>query len=90
MGTAAPGIQPPKDCQKVGNQVNKKMIKETATTLAAAAAILAFSYALNAGIEKQDRINCTKLQQQAIDYPTFYSTESEKRTCREVGITLNK
>ncbi len=65
-------------------------MKNIAITIAAAAIILTHAYALNAGLVKQDRVTCAKLQQQSKDFPTFYSTESEKRMCREFGIMLEK
>jgi len=65
-------------------------MKNIAITILATAAILTLAYALNAGLVKQDRITCAKLVQQSKDYPTFYSTQGEKKMCRELGITLEK
>ena len=45
---------------------------------------------LPSGLEKQAEINCIKLQQQEVDYPLFWSTELEKKTCKEFGIILTK
>jgi hypothetical protein len=66
------------------------MTKEIIISLVMSATMVGAAFILSQGMDKEDRINCLKLQQQEKDYPTFYSTDIEKRICREFGITLNK
>jgi len=89
-GNSSASDTAPKKLLKVENKSKtKSMIKNIAITILAAAAILAFSYALNAGMEKQDRVTCQRLQRQAIDYaPIFYATDAENKMCDALGMPI--
>lgn len=83
------GYSPQKTAPKVNQRKDKNMLKEIATTIGIALIIIASAKMLAIGLEKQDRVDCYRLQKQAREYaPVFYTTESEDAMCKALGIRV--
>lgn len=79
-----------KTAKRSKTKKNKKMKTEFISSIIISIVMIIIGMMILQGMDRQDRITCNKLQQQSKDYPTFYSTESEKEMCRAFGITLEK
>lgn len=64
-------------------------MKTTLKIAAIALATIAFAAALNAGLNKQEEVDCYTWQKQAKEYQNFYLTTWQAEQCEAHGIEVD-
>lgn len=67
----------------------KIVIKDIIVGILICTVLFALVVALIHGLDKSEEVECYKLQDQSVEYPSFHLTKVEKQMCDFHGIKIN-